>query len=242
MTGLVEQEPYLKIKKLFDEKKFDDIIDYCQKLLVKDPKNKLALQNISTAYNMVGAYQDAILCSNKVLELDNADEFALKNKMFASEKLEIHDQVLKCCDKILKQNSDDVDTLIAKGIAFNKTGKHEDAIIIYKKVISSNKRNLDALMNLAITYNHLQMFEDAITYYDMIQEVDPKFSNIPIEKSKAFEALGMKDDAFLAAQGIRLEEAENIKNDAKIKKYSVQHAFELKRFSKSSKMKRNDTN
>ena len=36
MTGLVEQEPYLKIKKLFDEKKFDDIIDYCQKLLVKD--------------------------------------------------------------------------------------------------------------------------------------------------------------------------------------------------------------
>ena len=24
MTGLVEQEPYLKIKKLFDEKKFDD--------------------------------------------------------------------------------------------------------------------------------------------------------------------------------------------------------------------------
>ena len=76
----------------------------------------------------------------------------------------------------------------------------------------------------------------------MIQEVDPKFSKIPIEKSKAFEALGMKDDAFLAAQGIRLEEAENIKNDAKIKKYSVQHAFELKRFSKSSKMKRNDTN
>ena len=52
----------------------------------------------------------------------------------------------------------------------------------------------------------------------------------------------MRDDAFLAAQGIRLEEAENIKNDAKIKKYSVQHAFELKRFHKSSKMKRNDTN
>ena len=56
MTGLVEQEPYLKIKKLFNEKKFDDIIDYCQKLLVKDPKNKLALHNISTAYNMVSGY------------------------------------------------------------------------------------------------------------------------------------------------------------------------------------------
>ena len=47
------------------------------------------------------------------------------------------------------------------------------------------------------------------------------------------KALGKKDDAFLAAQGIRLDEAENIKHDAKIKNYSVQHAFELKRFQKS---------
>ena len=88
MTGLVEQEPYLKIKKLFDEKKFDDIIDYCQKLLVKDPKNKLALQNISTAYNMVSGYQDAIQNADKILENDKTDEFALKNKMFAYEKLD----------------------------------------------------------------------------------------------------------------------------------------------------------
>ena len=41
MTGLIEQEPYLRIKKMFDEKKFDEIIVYCQKLLVKDPKNKM---------------------------------------------------------------------------------------------------------------------------------------------------------------------------------------------------------
>ena len=91
MTGLVEQEPYLRIKKLFDEKKFDEIITYCQKLLVKDSKNKIALQNISTAYNIVGGYHDAIQSSNKILEADKTDEFALKNKMFANEKLENHD-------------------------------------------------------------------------------------------------------------------------------------------------------
>ena len=67
MTGLIEQEPYLRIKKMFDEKKFDEIIVYCQKLLVKDPKNKIALQNISTTYNIVGGYNDAIQSSNKIL-------------------------------------------------------------------------------------------------------------------------------------------------------------------------------
>lgn len=242
MTDLIENDHYLKIKKLFDGKKFDEIITYCQKLLEKNTDDKLALQNIATAYNMVGAYQDAILCSEKVLGMDSNDEFALKNKIFASEKLEMHDQVLICCNKILKNNCDNIDVLIAKGIAFNKTEKHEDAISAYKKVLTTDKNNLDALMNLAITYNHLQMYNDAITYYDMIQEITPKFSNIPIEKSKAFEALGKNDDAFLAAQGIRLDEAENIKNDAKIKKYSVQHAFELKRFHASSKVKHDDRN
>ena len=133
MPGLVEQDPYLRIKKLFDEKKFDEIISYCQKLLSKDPKNKIALQNISTAYNMVGGYHDAIRNSEQMLEIDETDVFALKNRMFAYEKLENYDEVLKCCEKILKQNKDDVDTLIGKGIVLNKTGKHSGAISVYKK-------------------------------------------------------------------------------------------------------------
>ena len=242
MTGLVEQEPYLRIKKLFDEKKFDDIIEYCQKLLVKDPKNKLALQNISTAYNMVSGYQDAIQNADKILENDKTDEFALKNKMFAYEKLDRPNDVLKCCESILEKNKDDVDTLIGKGIALNKTENHEDAISTYKKVLALDVRNIDALMNLAITYKHLQKYQDAIRCYDMIQKITSKFSNIAIEKSKAFELLGNHDDAFLAAQGIGLDEAENIKNEAEIKNYSVQHAYELKRFYESFKLKNNDTN
>ena len=230
MTGLVKNDPYLRVKKLFDGKKFEDIIIYCQKLLEKDPKDKFALQNLSTAYNMIGAYNDALIHSDAVLELDFTDEFALKNKMFAYEKLENHEEVIKCCKLILEKNNGDIDTLITKGISFNKTGKHEDAVSTYKLVLSIDRKNLDALMNLAITY------------YDKIQELTTKFSNIPIDKSKAFEALGKTDDAFLAAQGIKIDEAENIKNEAKIKNYSVQHAFELKRFHMSSRVKDNDTN
>ena len=36
MTDLIENDHYLKIKKLFDGKKFDEIITYCQKLLEKN--------------------------------------------------------------------------------------------------------------------------------------------------------------------------------------------------------------
>lgn len=241
MAESPEQDSYQKIKKLFDEKKFDEIIRYCQKLLVEDSKNKVALQNISTAYNIVGGYQDAIETADKMLKIDRTDEFALKNKMFAYEQLQNNDEVLKCCEQILEKNTGDVDTLIGKGIALSKTGKHDSAISIYKKVLNIDTRNLDALMNLAITYNYLQKYQEAITYYDMIQEVTLNFSNVQLEKSKAFEALGKIDDAFLAAQGIRLHEAETIKADAKLKNYSVQHAFELKRFHELTKMKNDDS-
>ena len=241
MTGLVEQESYLKIKKLFDGKKFDEIITYCQKLLGSDSKNQIALQNISMAYNMIGGYKDAIQNSDKMLEIDKTNEFALKNKMFANEKLDNHDEVLKCCEQILAKNKVDVDTLIGKGIALNKIGNHNDAISIYKKVLDIDERNVDSLMNLAITYNYLQKYNNAITYYDMVQDITQKFSNIPFDKSKAFEALGKTDDAFLAVQGIRLQEAESIKTDAKLKNYSVQHAFELRRFYQLSKVKNDDS-
>ena len=142
----------------------------------------------------------------------------------------------------MRQNKNDVDVLIGKGIAHNKTGKHDDAISIYKKVLNFDQKNIDALMNLAITYNHLQKYQDAITFFDMIQEITQKYPSVQIEKSKAFQALGKNDDAFLAAQGLRLREAESIKIDAKLKNYSVQHAFELNRFRESAKGKNDDSN
>ena len=100
---------------------------------------------------------------------------------------------------------------------------------------------MDSLLNLAITYNYLQKYTDAIDYYDKVQDLTQKFSNIPFEKSKAFKALGKSDDAFLAAQGIRLQEAESIKANAKLKNFSVQHVYELKRFYELSRLKDNDS-
>ena len=45
MVGLIEQEPILKLKKLFDTKEFDEIITYCHELLKKDEDNLIALHN-----------------------------------------------------------------------------------------------------------------------------------------------------------------------------------------------------
>ena len=226
-------DPVTELKKLFDTKKFDAAIEFCQKLLEKNPNDPIALQNLSTAYYIVGAYNDTIKCCEKILEKDANEEHAVKNKMRASEKLELHEEVLRCCEILLSKNNKDVDALVTKGIALNKTGKHEDALTLYDLALELDKTNVDGLMNMAVTLNYLGRYQEAIPYYDTVQQIMPEFSRAAVEKSEAFKALGREDDAFLAAQGVRLKDAELLKQDAKENKYSVQHAFLLKRYNNS---------
>ena len=73
--------------------------------------------------------------------------------------------------------------------------------------------------------SHLKNYKDAITFYDKAQVIDPNLKEIPRAKSKLFEKLGLKDEAFLAAQGVLSRDMEKIKRDAKENKYSVFHQF-----------------
>jgi tetratricopeptide (TPR) repeat protein len=134
---------------------------------------------------------------------------------------------------VISKNNKDVDALVTKGIALNKTGKHEDALTLYDLALELDKTNVDGLMNMAVTLNYLGRYQEAIPYYDTVQQIMPEFSRAAVEKSEAFKALGREDDAFLAAQGVRLKDAELLKQNAKENKYSVQHAFLLKRYKNS---------
>ena len=102
-------DPVTELKKLFDAKKFDAAIEFCQKLLEKDANDPIALQNLSTLYYIVGAYEDAIKCCDKALVIEPDEEHAIKNKMLALEKLELHDQVLECCEILLSKNDKNMD-------------------------------------------------------------------------------------------------------------------------------------
>ena len=64
-------DPVTELKKLFDAKKFDAAIEFCLKLLEKDPNETIALLYLSTLYYIVGSYEDAIKCCDKSLLIDS---------------------------------------------------------------------------------------------------------------------------------------------------------------------------
>ena len=127
--------------------------------------------------------------------------------------------------KLLLNNSKDLWTLNSMGLSLNELNRHEDAIEYYDIVLAIDPNDVTALMNKAISLSHLGNYQDALIYYDRAQIIDPNLKEIPIAKSHIFEKLNLKDDAFLAAQGVLNKDMEKIKIDAKKNKCSVFHQF-----------------
>jgi len=120
------------------------------------------------------------------------------------------------------------------GLSLNELNRHNDALEFYDKVLEIDTNDVTALMNKAISQSHLGNYKDAIDNYDLAQSIDSSLKEISLAKSRLYEKIGMKDDAFLAAQGILNKDMEKIKTDAKENKCSVFHQFCEDEFQKSN--------
>ena len=112
-----------------------------------------------------------------------------------------------------------------------KSGKEE----LFEEIWKSRETHLDKFPGF-LKFNLLKgTIKDDVTLYASHTEWVSKSHFDNWIKSEAFKKLGSDDDAFLAAQGVRLQDAEKLKQDARENKYSVQHAFLLKRYNSEKK-------
>lgn len=209
------------IKKLHSDKKWDDMVSFCKKMLKDDPKDLVALQNMATAFLHMGRFEDALIPCQTVLDMNDLDEYALKNKIFALENLRNYDDVIICAERLLSKNKDDMWAHDSKGLALNELGKHKEALDCYDKSLTIDQNNVTALMNKAVTLSFLQKFEDAITLYDKAQKLEGTIREAAAAKSEAYKKLGMDDEAFLAAQGLLIPDIEKYIAEARAKKMRV---------------------
>ena len=145
-----------------------------------------------------------------------------------------YEKVIELCKKILSINSSDIWALNSMGLSLNELNQHRDALEIYDKALKIDANDVTALMNKAISQSHIGNYKDAIDNYDLVQSIDSSLKEIPLAKSRLYEKIGMKDDAFLAAQGVLNQDMEKIKIKAKENKCSVFHQFCEEEFQKSN--------
>ncbi len=218
-------DPTVVITRMFESGKFDDMYNYCKKILDNNPNDMVALQNSALALLHLERYEDSIIYCDKVLKIKNFDSYALKNKIYSLEKLKRYDDVIICCNIILEHNPNDTWTFNSLGLSLNELDRHIEAIEFYDKVLKIDSKDITALMNKAISLNHLKNYKESIEFYDKAQIEDPSLNEACIAKSQAFEKLGMGDEAFLAAQGVLVKDMAKIITDAKKNKCSVFHQY-----------------
>ena len=60
-------DPTNVITRMFNAGRYDDMRDYCKKILEKTPNDMVALQNLSLALIYLQQYEEAIIYCDKVL-------------------------------------------------------------------------------------------------------------------------------------------------------------------------------
>ena len=222
-------DPSVVLKSLYDAGKYDKMYEYCKNILEKSPDDMTALQNTSLALIRLERYEEAISYCDRVLYLRELDDYALKNKLFASEFLDKNDDVIHICDQILQANPKDVAALTGMGHALTKLRRHAESISYYDRALAISPDDATALLNKGLSLTYLKRYQDALTLYDRAEDIDSLHSDtkksIALARSGIFTKLKRDDEAFLAAQGVRNCDMQQIISDARRNNCSVFHQF-----------------
>ena len=104
-THLLNQEKRYELceisKNLFELNKFDECLEYSNKVLSIDPKNIFILDMKSFALFKLNKFEESIEYANKVLSFDLKNIHALDIKSLSLFNLDKFDESIECSDKVL---------------------------------------------------------------------------------------------------------------------------------------------
>src|SRR3989338_1414610 len=170
---------------MFESGKFDDMYNYCTKLLETNPDDMVALQNSALALLHLEKFEDSIIYCDKVLQIKIFDIYALKNKIYSLEKLKRYDDALTCCKIILDIDGSDVWALNSMGLSLNKLDRYQEAIEFYDKAQIIDPSSLhEASIAKSQAFEKLGMEDEAFLAAQGVLVKDMEKIKIDAKKNK----------------------------------------------------------
>lgn len=163
----------------YNEGLFDKMIDACQTVIKKEPKNIIAYNNLISAYNGKGDFESAIKIGEIALKIDPNNQL-LKNNI----KLAIDNKDLKSTDFSKKT----VDELINISLTCYYQKMYIECILACKEAVKKAPNNAIAWNNMCSAYNALGEWDKAIDAGNKAIKIDPKFqlaiNNVALAKKQ----------------------------------------------------------
>jgi len=129
---------------LLEQGKFNDALEYFDRILAIDPNDAITLGNKGAALTQLDSHEEAIALYNKALEIEPANITILNNMAASLFELGRLDETLQILDMILETEPDNVNVIILKGTILSELKKYGEAFSSYKKALEIEPRNQEA--------------------------------------------------------------------------------------------------
>lgn len=156
-----------KANTLFDSGKYEEAIEYYDKIIEIEPNNADAEVNKGLALNELvnkGVYlsyfgqpKEAITYYDKALAIDGNYTDALNNKAFALANLDRNEEALPIIEQVLESNSDNEAYLATAAFIMHNLGKDDESRNYFNKALDINPNLKDILSKAELDVFNLVM-------------------------------------------------------------------------------------
>lgn len=177
LLAVVSQYPtsdnYINLSvEYYNKQLYTECIAACYEALKLKPNNAQAYNNICSAYNMLGQYQQAVEAGKKAIQIDPTNTLAQSNLNIAIKAIE----------------TPTADNYLNTGLGFHKEHNYAKAIEFYEKALSVDPNYGLAYNNICSAYNDLKQYDKAIPYGEKAVKIAPGNqlfqNNLKVAKNK----------------------------------------------------------
>ncbi len=164
------QNNYISLSLVYyNLKDYQKCIDACNEALKIDPKNKLAYNNLGSAYNVMGEWILAEKAFKQALDIDPGFQLAKNNLAFAVSQLSKTDSLISSVKK-----APTPENYINLSLYYYRLGQYQKSIDACKEIIKTNPAYVLAYNKMCAAYNILQQWDNAIAAGEKAVAIRPR--------------------------------------------------------------------
>jgi len=135
-------------KKLIDEHKYYEAIDYLERSLALYPNNRKLIYNLAKNYFRVNNFGKASELIEQYLAMDKRNKYAYYVGGAAYYQMMNYEKAIQLLEKAQSLDPNFTNALFALGMAYKKTGMYQDALQIFERVANIDPDNKMALFEI----------------------------------------------------------------------------------------------
>ncbi len=165
----------IHLVEIFNQKKYDEVIQQSNKLLIKGYKIAILYNLIGASYSFKNDHTKAIEFYNKSLDLNFNNEEILRNLGKSLIKIQKYDEAIYVFERSIKLKPNNIDSFFSLGFIYLQKGQYLESINNFKKTAELKNDIYDVYYNLGVLYDLLGNLDESKKNYISAIKLNNKY-------------------------------------------------------------------